>query len=98
MAWAINSLPVPVSPWINTAQSAGATIFTWSSTVRNFALLPIISRSPVFHMGSPSVLVGDLRQKPRPPLRLVDPHLNQAGSGHVVVFLADFVSCAQVAG
>src|SRR5262245_60571394 len=43
MACAINSLPVPVSPWIRTAQSVGATVPTSSSTARKLELDPIKS-------------------------------------------------------
>src|SRR5579863_578823 len=43
MARAITSFPVPVSPWINTAQSTGATMSIWLSTARNFGLDPIKS-------------------------------------------------------
>src|SRR6267154_2451823 len=42
MASAISSLPVPVSPWINTVASVGATTRTRQSTRRKAALLPII--------------------------------------------------------
>ena len=43
MALAINSFPVPVSPWIRTAESTGAILFTSVSTARNFGLDPIKS-------------------------------------------------------
>jgi hypothetical protein len=43
MALAITSFPVPVSPWIRTAESTGATLATSVSTVRNFGLVPIKS-------------------------------------------------------
>src|SRR5215475_7802814 len=41
MAWAMTSLPVPVSPWMSTEQSTGATSSTFSRTARNFGLDPI---------------------------------------------------------
>ena len=41
MALAITSFPVPVSPWINTEESTGATLATSSNTARNFGLEPI---------------------------------------------------------
>src|ERR1700734_2945470 len=44
MARAITSFPVPVSPWIRTAESTGATLSTSVSNARNFALEPIKSR------------------------------------------------------
>src|SRR5579863_9988463 len=44
MALAITSLPVPVSPWIRTAESTGATLSTSWSKARNFALDPIKSK------------------------------------------------------
>src|ERR1700722_2983817 len=47
MASAISSLPVPVSPWINTMASVGATICTISRTSRRAALLPIIRGNPL---------------------------------------------------
>ena len=37
-ARAINSLPVPVSPWINTVVSVGATTATWCSAARKVGL------------------------------------------------------------
>src|SRR5216684_9130377 len=40
MACAISSLPVPVSPWINTVESVGATRSTCSSTDSRAGLLP----------------------------------------------------------
>src|SRR6266852_8905904 len=47
MASAINSLPVPVSPWINTVESVGATTRTRLSTRWRAALLPIILGKPL---------------------------------------------------
>ena len=44
MALAITSLPVPVSPWIKTAESTGATLSTSVSRARNFGLDPIKSK------------------------------------------------------
>src|SRR5580698_8721676 len=44
MALAITSLPVPVSPWIRTAESTGATRSTSDSNARNFGLVPIKSK------------------------------------------------------
>src|SRR5579863_7454459 len=44
MALAITSFPVPVSPWIRTAESAGATLSTSAINVRNFGLDPIKSK------------------------------------------------------
>jgi hypothetical protein len=41
MALAITSFPVPVSPWISTEESTGATLATSSNTARNFGLEPI---------------------------------------------------------
>src|SRR5580693_1407869 len=41
MALAITSFPVPVSPWINTEESTGATLATSANTARNFGLEPI---------------------------------------------------------
>ena len=43
MALAITSFPVPVSPWINTAESTGATFATSVSNARNLGLDPIKS-------------------------------------------------------
>src|SRR6266581_4045926 len=42
MACAISSLPVPVSPWIRTVESVGATRSTCSSTTSRVGLLPMI--------------------------------------------------------
>ena len=44
MALAITSLPVPVSPWIKTAESTGAILSTSASRARNFGLDPIKSK------------------------------------------------------
>jgi hypothetical protein len=44
MALAITSFPVPVSPWIKTAESTGATLSTSVSNARNFGLDPIKSK------------------------------------------------------
>ena len=44
MALAITSFPVPVSPWIKTAESTGATLSTSASNARNFGLDPIKSK------------------------------------------------------
>jgi hypothetical protein len=44
MALAITSFPVPVSPWIRTAESAGATLSTSAINARNFGLDPIKSK------------------------------------------------------
>jgi hypothetical protein len=44
MALAITSFPVPVSPWIKTAESTGATLATSVSNARNFGLDPIKSK------------------------------------------------------
>src|SRR5579863_7853292 len=44
MALAITSFPVPVSPWIKTAESTGAIMFIWLSKARNFGLDPIKSK------------------------------------------------------
>src|SRR5712691_4080653 len=41
MACAISSLPVPVSPWIRTVESVGATRSTCSSTASSAGLLPM---------------------------------------------------------
>jgi hypothetical protein len=41
MARAITSFPVPVSPWIRTAESTGAILSTSVNTARNFGLDPI---------------------------------------------------------
>jgi hypothetical protein len=41
---AITSFPVPVSPWIKTAQSTGATLSTSVINARNFGLDPIKSK------------------------------------------------------
>src|SRR5947209_1178825 len=41
MARAISSLPVPVSPWIRTVESVGATRSTCSSTASSAGLLPM---------------------------------------------------------
>src|SRR5580658_564660 len=41
MALAITSFPVPVSPWINTAESTGATLATSANNAWNFGLDPI---------------------------------------------------------
>src|SRR6202000_414545 len=38
------SFPVPVSPWINTAESTGATLSTSVINARNFGLDPIKSK------------------------------------------------------
>src|SRR6266481_3242628 len=46
MASAISSLPVPVSPWINTVASVGATTRTMPSIRWRAALLPIILGKP----------------------------------------------------
>jgi hypothetical protein len=47
MAAAMSSLPVPVSPLINTVESVGATILTMPSTRRKAALLPIMRGNPL---------------------------------------------------
>src|SRR5580698_8234628 len=44
IARAITSFPVPVSPWIKTAESTGATLATSVSNARNFGLDPIKSK------------------------------------------------------
>ena len=44
VALAITSFPVPVSPWIKTAESTGATLPTSVSNARNFGLDPIKSK------------------------------------------------------
>jgi hypothetical protein len=44
MALAITSFPVPVSPWIKTAESTGATLSTSVNNARNFGLEPIKSK------------------------------------------------------
>src|SRR5580704_16398324 len=41
MALAITSFPVPVSPWINTAESTGTTLATSANNAWNFGLDPI---------------------------------------------------------
>jgi hypothetical protein len=41
IAFATTSLPVPVSPWINTAQSSGAIMLMSSITLQNALLAPI---------------------------------------------------------
>jgi hypothetical protein len=41
MALAITSFPVPVSPWINTAESTGDTLTTSANNAWNFGLDPI---------------------------------------------------------
>ena len=41
IACAISSLPVPVSPWIRTVESVGATRSTWSSIDSRAGLLPM---------------------------------------------------------
>jgi hypothetical protein len=41
MALATTSFPAPVSPWINTAESTGATLATSASNAWNFGLDPI---------------------------------------------------------
>jgi hypothetical protein len=38
-----------------------------------------------------SEITHDLRQKPRPEFALIDPVLNQAGCGDVIMPLADFM-------
>src|SRR5262245_48368648 len=43
MARAMSSLPVPVSPWMRTAQSVAATALTSSRMVASFGLDPISS-------------------------------------------------------
>src|SRR5260370_15486239 len=47
MACGISSLPVPVSPWINTVASVGATTRTMPSTRRRAALLPTMRGNPM---------------------------------------------------
>src|SRR5258706_6895103 len=47
MASAISSLPVPVSPLINTVASVGATTRTISSTRRRASLLPTMRGNPL---------------------------------------------------
>ena len=42
IACAMSSLPVPVSPWINTVEPVGATRSTCSSTASSAELLPMI--------------------------------------------------------
>jgi hypothetical protein len=44
MALAITSFPVPVSPWIKTAESTGATLSTSANNTLNFGLDPIKSK------------------------------------------------------
>ena len=43
MAWAMSSLPVPVSPRTSTEESVGATCSTRRSTFRMAALCPVTS-------------------------------------------------------
>src|ERR1700756_4430665 len=40
--------------------------------------------------------LGDFREEPRPPLRLIDPDLDEAGGRYIVVFLANFMSRAEI--
>src|ERR1700719_3075696 len=77
MARAITSFPVPVSPWIRTVESVGATRSTCSSTDSRAALLPIIcsnrrssecrslpglSKAPTQDLPQAASCVGSLRQ------------------------------------
>jgi hypothetical protein len=50
MALAITSFPVPVSPWINTAESTGATLSTSVSNAWNFGLDPIKSKVVIVYL------------------------------------------------
>src|SRR5271165_1766315 len=52
MASAISSLPVPVSPWINTVASVGATIRTIPTTPWRAALLPTMRGNPMTQSSS----------------------------------------------
>src|SRR5579872_4564965 len=47
MALATTSFPVPVSPWIKTAESTGATLSTSAINARNFGLEPIKSKAVI---------------------------------------------------
>src|SRR5246127_3075428 len=40
--------------------------------------------------------LGDFREEPRPALRLIDPDLDEAGGRYIVVFLANFMSRAEI--
>src|SRR3954468_17922205 len=75
----MSSLPVPVSPWIRTAQSVAATALTSSRTAASFGLDPIIS---VVDMVSPETdsLIATVAREVRIRLRSLarDPFLNEA--------------------
>src|ERR1039457_6528426 len=58
MASAISSLPVPVSPLINTVASVGATIRTMSSTARRAGLVPIMSGNSLSRRDALSMIAG----------------------------------------
>ena len=66
MARAISSLPVPVSPCSNTVEPVGATMATWSKTLRSAALLPTMS-SKLY-----SDLISDSRYKRSSSRRAAD--------------------------
>src|SRR3954471_1472351 len=85
----MSSLPVPVSPWMRTAQSVAATAVTSSRTAASFGLDPIIS---VVDMVSPSsdspiatvgrevrVRLRSLARDPFPDERWTVPELDSAG-------------------
>ena len=63
MALAANSLPVPVSPWISTVASVGATLWMMLKTSFIGALLPIMPR--LAWVGELNCLVEDWRLKIR---------------------------------
>src|ERR1700758_1453532 len=84
IAQAQPTLPVPIIPIFTAASIAGST--------RRRA---IVCRS--WRAGEPLLPchAGRLEQEPGPPLGLVDPVLDQAGAGHVLMLVANRVGLAQ---
>src|SRR5262249_24675383 len=85
MAQAQPTLPVPIIP-----------IFTAASICS--INLPVCHRLPFSGASANRSLpchVGRLEQEPGAPLGLVDPVLDQAGAGHVLVLVANRLGLAQ---
>src|SRR5262249_20568053 len=84
MAQAQPTLPVPIIPIFMAASIAGST-----------HRCAIVCRHGAPANRSLPCHAGRLEQEPGPPLGLVDPVLDQAGAGHVVVLVANRVGLAQ---
>src|SRR5262252_7686524 len=84
MAQAQPTLPVPIIP-----------ILMAASIARSTRRCAVVCRSLAPANRSLPCHAGRLEQEPGAPLGLVDPVLDQAGAGHVLVLVANRVSLAQ---